>query len=263
MSLLLVMLVACVTEAADRPVPRTTPPIAVLVKGEKRSADLKQAATQVVQGTNALRRKEGREALNVNPQLTAAAEYFAGFMARTERYSHEADGLKPSQRVASQGYKACMTAENLAYQYISTGFSTDDLAQSLVNGWMDSPGHRANMLDKDITEIGVAIARSTESGKYYAVQEFGRPQALKLEFAIRNDAGVAVRYSVGEEAFPLPNGTTATHMACRPTTLVFRWPGKQAPTEISVITQQQYLITRSGDGAFRVEQSPRSSGRTP
>ncbi len=234
-----------------------------MVKGEKRSPDVSESTKLVIQGTNAFRKKEGREALIVNPKLMSAAEEFAGFMARTELYSHEADGLEPSERVAKKGYEACITAENLAYQFISTGFSTEDLAQSLLNGWMDSPGHRANMLDENVTEIGVAIARSAKSGKYYAVQEFGRPLSLKLDFSIRNDAGAAIRYSVGKEASPLPKGTTATHMTCRPTRLVFRWPGKQAATEISAISQQLYVVTRNANGVFRVEQSPRSSGLAP
>ena len=47
-----------------------------------------------------------------------------------------------------------------------------------VEGWERSAAHRKNMLDRDATEIGVAVAHSPRTGRYYGVQVFGRPRGV-------------------------------------------------------------------------------------
>src|SRR5207253_2501467 len=121
-----------------------------------------------------------------NRALADTARDFAEFMARTDRYGHEADGQQPSQRATAHGYGYCMVAENIAFQYSSAGFRSGELARRFVEGWKQSPGHRHNMLEPDATETGVAVAQSPKSGRYYAVQMFGRPQALRVAFRIAN-----------------------------------------------------------------------------
>lgn len=137
--------------------------------------DLAAVERLVVTGANDFRRGEGAAPLAVDAKLSAAARGLAAHMARTDRYGHEADGRTPAQRVQAQGYTWCMVAENIAMQYYSGGFATDELAQRFVQGWVDSPGHRRNLLERDATQTGVAIAHSARSGRYYAVQVFGRP----------------------------------------------------------------------------------------
>jgi uncharacterized protein YkwD len=238
--------------AAERVAPRRTPPVAVLVKGEKRSADVREAVEQMFLGTNSLRSAGGRATLSRDPALTAAAGAFADFMAQTDRYGHEADGSNPSARAGKAGYDACIVAENIAYQSLSTGFSTDELVQTFLDGWMDSPGHRANMLAPAVTELGVAIARSASSGKYYGVQLFGRPRSQSVEIDVRNNADVPLNYEFDGEALSLPVRTTVRHLQCRPTTLVFHWPGKQVATRLDAETQRVYEVVRDGSGKFRV-----------
>lgn len=235
--------------AAER-APRTTPPVAVLVAGEKRSPDLEAVATQVFEGANRLRRAAGVEELASSPELMQAARAFAAFMAESDRYGHDVDG-SPTERTERAGYAPCIVAENLAYQYLSTGFRTDELSQGLLDGWMDSPGHRANLLEPDVTETGVAIARSPATSRYYAVQVFGRPRSLEVSFSIRNGSGTAVSYSLDKELLPLPAGTTVTHRQCRPAMLAFDWPGRQDPLTFTVRSGHRYEVSRT-QGRFVV-----------
>jgi uncharacterized protein YkwD len=152
------------------------PGLAFAQKSRAAMPDLERATRAVVESTNALRRAQGLPGLATNAKLTGAAREFANFMARTDRYGHEADGHKPSQRARSHGYEYCLVAENIAYQYSSAGFGTVELADKLFEGWKESPPHLANLLERGVTEIGVAIARGERSGRYYAVQMFGRPR---------------------------------------------------------------------------------------
>lgn len=240
--MLAIVLIVGSAPAAERP-PRTTPPVAVLVAGEKRSPDLEEVVMQVFDGVNRLRRAAGAEELASSPELMQAAQAFAAYMAETERYGHDVDG-NPTERAERAGYAPCIVAENLAYQYLSTGFRTAELSQGLLDGWMDSPGHRDNLLLADVTETGVAIARSRTSGRYYAVQMFGRPLALQVSFSIRNGSGTAVSYSLDEDLMPLPAGTTVTHRQCRPAMLAFDWPGSQDSLTLAVRNGHRYEVTR-------------------
>lgn len=254
-TLLMVALLPTAGVAAGResPTSRVTKPIAVLVMDEKYSANVAEAAAQVIEGTNESRRGEGRGEVTANPVLMAAARAFAAYLADTDTYGHDADGLRPFERAAQQGYESCVLSENLAYQYLSTGFRTEDLAMSLVEGWLDSPGHRANLLDPDVTEIGVAIARSRQTGRYYAVQMFGRPRDLQFAFVLRNESGTGVQYQLDQESAPLPSGTTVTHQRCRPAQLTFHW-GRQAPAHVAVSNGRLYVVKRTPDGGFALQE---------
>ena len=87
------------------------------------------------------------------------AQAFADYMARTDRYGHTADGNQPSDRAKARGYDYCIVLENIAYAFNSEGFTGEKLAGQFVTGWQNSPGHRRNMLDPDVTETGVAVLK--------------------------------------------------------------------------------------------------------
>jgi uncharacterized protein YkwD len=188
--------------------------------------DLAQARRAVVAGANSFRQSHGLALLSTDPQLDAAAADFAAYMARTERYSHEADGRQPSQRAEAKGYAWCLVAENLAYMMSSRGFATEELAQRLVKGWIDSPGHRHNLLEPQATETGVAIAHSAGSDRYYAVQMFGRPAAMRVRFALSNRSGQSIRYQLGDKRWSLAPGVTREHEQCETPDLRISLPGK-------------------------------------
>jgi len=151
-------------------------PAAAPARAETKTPELPKVVQRIVDRTNDFRKSEKREPVRVNAELTKAAEYFAKFMAESGKYGHEADGQKPADRAKKHGYDYCLVLENIAYLYNSEGFGTEDLAGGLIKGWQESPGHRKNMLDPDVIETGVAVARSEKTGYFYAVQMFGRPR---------------------------------------------------------------------------------------
>jgi uncharacterized protein YkwD len=208
--------------------------------------DLAGVNRLVIDQTNQFRRAEGRNATVPNAQLTASAREFAEFMARTDRYGHEADGREPAQRAKAHGYDYCMVAENIAYEYSSAGFTTQELAQELVDGWKHSPGHRRNMLDGTATETGVAIAQSPRSERYYAVQLFGRPQALRIKFQVSNRSPQPVSYELGGKTYPLPPNVTRTHEQCRSDALNLRLPGETSATRVEPADGERYRVERVG-----------------
>src|SRR5688572_23107544 len=88
-------------------------------------------------------------------------------------FAHESPtGEGPADVIAAAGYDYVTVGENLAL-----GNFADD--RDLVQAWMDSPGHRANILEGKFTEIGVAVGRGMFEGRmtWMAVQEFGKPAA--------------------------------------------------------------------------------------
>ena len=129
----------------------------------------------MVDRTNDFRRQQGLEPVRRDEVLGRSARYFANFMAKTDKYDHTADGNEPAARAKVRGYDYCLVSENISYQYSSADFATAELARRYVEGWKDSPGHRKNMLEPAALHTAIAVAKSPESGRYYAVQLFGRP----------------------------------------------------------------------------------------
>jgi len=215
--------------------------------------DLARVTQLIIERTNQFRKSEGRAEVAANNKLSTAAHSFASYMSRTLRYGHTADGSKSADRAAKEGYEYCLIAENIAYAYKSTAFTAEDLAKQFVDGWEKSPGHRKNMLEPDATETGVAVARNAESGYFFAVQMFGRPKSLAIEFRISNRSGEAVRYRVDDQTFDLPPRYSRTHQTCRTPEVTFLPPEGQAesatpgPT-IRPKNGERYTVDRSANG---------------
>jgi len=218
------------------------------------SVEPSAVAADVVRRTNTFREHEGRGAVAWNAKLAATAQDFAEFMARTDRYGHDADGRRPSERAEKHGYDYCLVAENIAYQYRSTGFPRGELAEALVEGWWKySPPHRRNMLDPDVVDTGVGVARSTTTGRWYGVQMFGLPQAAKMAFQVTNDANTSVEYRLGDRTFALPPRVTRTHEQCRPTHVTVDWPGEQPTTTVKPHGGERYIVVQGASGRWRIE----------
>ena len=183
--------------------------------GADASPDLEAVERQIIEQTNRFREQEGRAPVKREAKLQAAAEQFAAYMARTNRYGHTADGRQPAERARAAGYDYCLVSENIAYQFSSAGFKAAELSRSFTQGWIDSPGHRENMLEPHVVETGVAVSRSAE-GTYYAVQLFGRPESMRVEFKIGNQSGEVVNYTMNGESFELRPRTIRTHGVCTP-----------------------------------------------
>jgi uncharacterized protein YkwD len=214
--------------------------------------DLPAVVKSIVEQTNEFRHAEGHPKVDVDPKLEKTAQYFADYMARTDKYGHTADGNRPADRAKKHGYDYCIVSENIAYQYNSAGFTTRDLPAEFFKGWKHSPGHRKNMLDADVSETGVAVARSEETGYYYAVQMFGRPKSQAIEFQITNQSDATVAYNIGERVFPLPPRLTRTHQRCRPAQVTFRWPGAEGEARTVQPSNGDHLIVARENGTFRL-----------
>lgn len=189
---------------------------------DAKQIDLDQVAQLIVKKTNQFRAEHALEHVKVNESLKACAQTFADYMADTDKYGHNADGKTPAERVQAAGYDFCMVRENIAYRQDPSDFDVEQLAQWYTQGWIDSPGHRENMLAEYATETGVAVA-SNDGVTFFAVQLFARPQHLMLEINIFNDTQQTVTISMvsngGSDEFELPVGGELRSKRCFPTQL--------------------------------------------
>ncbi|GAB1514674.1 CAP domain-containing protein [Actinophytocola sp. KF-1] len=119
------------------------------------------AEDQVVSLVNAFRADEGCGPVKVDDRLTAAAQDHAEDMSKNDYFSHDSqDGRTFDQRIRNAGYPS-PGAENIA-----RGAQT---AEQVMQMWMDSDGHRRNILNCDLNAIGVGLDRNG----FYWVQDFG------------------------------------------------------------------------------------------
>jgi uncharacterized protein YkwD/stress response protein SCP2 len=126
---------------------------------------LRRTVTDVVDLTNRERAAAGLPPLTVDPLLTTAAQAHSADMVARDFYSHTSpDGGKPWDRAAAAGSARRTIRENIACGQRSP--------TEVVRGWMNSPGHRANILKPDFTHIGVGFAGGGRSGAYWT-QLFG------------------------------------------------------------------------------------------
>ncbi len=120
--------------------------------------------------TNQERLRMGLPELRYNKDLEKAAQRHAVDMAKKNYFSHDGqDGSDLKDRVALTEYRYTNVGENLFWR------TPDNDPAYAVQGWMESPGHRKNMLDQQFTEIGLGYAVDQANGKHYYVQVFGRP----------------------------------------------------------------------------------------
>ena len=124
--------------------------------------------------TNEARLLSGLPKLSNNTKLSLAALAKADDMFAKGYFEHiSPSGVGPADVVKREGYEYLSIGENLAM-----GIFKND--RDLVDDWMASPGHRANILGKHFTEIGIAVKKGMYQGKeiWMAVQEFGTPSSL-------------------------------------------------------------------------------------
>jgi len=191
------------------------------------AADPDAAEWRIRAMINEFRTSQGIAALTSDPGLSAAAHEFANYMARNGRYGHEADGRTPAERAKGQGYETCAVAENIAYQESTGEFGAEKLARIFMDGWKNSPGHRRNLLNTDVTQFGVAVARAKD-GRYYGVQLFAQPASAMTNFEVRNPSAATVSYRLGETTYSLGPMGWRTHGICGAMKLSL--PGAQTMT---------------------------------
>lgn len=216
-------------------------------------ADPSRVAAQVVSRTNAFRAAQGRTPVRVDRALAEAAQRFAEFMASTELYGHQADGRQPAERARAVGYESCAVAENIAYQFSSVGFGTDELAALLMEGWEKSPGHRRNMMLTQVVDIGVGVARSSRTQRYFAVQMFGQPRSALVNFDIANRSDAVVQYELDGSTFALPPRVTRGHRGCFEGALKMLWADGGTSPGFRPRDGMHYTVVRDQGGVLRLQ----------
>ena len=145
----------------------TPPPLRGLL--DQPSAAL--AREDIRSETNRHRADNTLPALKENAALNRAAENKLADMFAQQYFEHvNPDDIGPGEVAEAAGYAFLRVGENLALGNFAS-------AAALVQAWMDSPGHRANILEKNFTEIGIAAGQGTFEGQsvWLAVQTFGLP----------------------------------------------------------------------------------------
>ncbi len=116
--------------------------------------------------TNLARAKENLPALVLRSSLNDAAQTHAEDMARRDVLAHQgSDQSSPAERVQRMNYPHSYRGENIAYNFSN--------AEGVITQWMNSTGHRENILGEYNNEIGIGYAMSKTSGRQYYVQVFG------------------------------------------------------------------------------------------
>jgi uncharacterized protein YkwD len=142
------------------------------------NAEAEKVRTRIFELTNEFRKAEKKKPLKINVKLAAAAQKHAENMARQDKYGddgdngHILDGKGPKDRIDREGYKAAATAENVAF---FSGGPAGQVGAMVMDGWKNSPKHRANLVADKLTEIGIGVAQS-KTGQWYFVQDFGKPR---------------------------------------------------------------------------------------
>lgn len=122
---------------------------------------------EVIRLTNIERTKRGLPALKSNWELSRCARYKSQDMINKNYFAHQSPTYgSPFDMIESFGIRMASGGENIAM-----GQRTP---QEVVTAWMNSPGHRGNMLSTAFTQIGVGVAKS-KTGSYYWTQMFIRP----------------------------------------------------------------------------------------
>lgn len=148
------------TSAPTRPPAGTTPPT--------ESAPFAAEEAEVVRLVNVQRERAGCAPVTAEKRLTAAARLHSQDMAANNYFSHTSrNGTPFADRITRAGYVWRNAAENIAK-------GQQDPAD-VMNSWMNSPGHKANILNCDLKEIGVGVARDA-GGSLVWTQNFGTQQ---------------------------------------------------------------------------------------
>ncbi len=136
--------------------------------------------SSVLELTNASRSQEGLPSLQYNEMLQRAAQAKADDMAARKYFSHTTpDGKTPWTFFEAAGYAYQSAGENLAVHFADV--------EPLQDAWMNSPGHRANIMSPKYTEMGVGIARGVYEGyeSIFVVEMFGLPATQEVAQAPR------------------------------------------------------------------------------
>lgn len=126
---------------------------------------------QILDLVNQERAKVGADSLRINEQLDQAADLHSQDQAQMDRMTHDgSNGSSIGDRVSATGYSWSQVAENVSQvaldpetvMYGGQGFQNIG-----IQGWMESSGHRQNILDPDLEELGIGYGTSADGSPYW------------------------------------------------------------------------------------------------
>ena len=129
--------------------------VSLVFAGTAQTASLTRPETALLRAMNAARVAHGLRPLQLDVRLERAARGHSRTMLRTQSFSHGAF----TARIRREGVRAPAVGENLAW-----GSGALSRAQVIVNMWLTSPSHRANLLRPGFRTVGVGAVRGTFQG---------------------------------------------------------------------------------------------------
>ncbi|MCA9067616.1 MAG: CAP domain-containing protein [Planctomycetaceae bacterium] len=134
---------------------------------------LTKMENSVLKDTNLVRKQHDKPPLTAVSHLNVVAQRHAINMAYQQKMMHTLDEKGVMDRLKDVSYEFRTYGENIAMGYLNS--------KAVVQGWMNSPGHRKNLLDEanlGYTQIGIGAYRDTK-GRWYYCQVFARPKPGK------------------------------------------------------------------------------------
>ncbi|GEM83062.1 CAP domain-containing protein [Meiothermus hypogaeus] len=218
------------------------------------SVSLAQSALEleVLQRTNQVRTERGLRPLQWDTLAHKAALGHAWDMLRRGFFAHQnPDGLGAAERLRAAGVLEVTVGENLAS---FEGYPDVEIPRRSLTGWMNSPGHRANLLKPEFTHLGVAVVR--QGRQVMVVQNFiGRPfdpqvrltpaQAERTVLLLTGTAFGTVGIFVGNNLYARLNPPIQTRLELPP----------KAEVSFAVFDGQTWWTTRNGERGLRLQQT--------
>lgn len=129
---------------------------------------MSQVESEIFRLVNVERKKAGVKTLSYSTTMQKYARIKSEDMATRGYFDHrDPQGNLITEKMKNDGVKYSSWGENIAY---IGGESASKLASEFMNNWMNSPGHRANILSPNFTGIGIGVYKSGNT--VYATQEF-------------------------------------------------------------------------------------------
>lgn len=207
---------------------------------------------EVLQRTNQVRQERGLRPLQWDPLAYKAALGHAQDMLQRNFFAHQnPEGLGAAERMRAAGVLEVTVGENLAS---FEGYPDPEIPQRALAGWMNSPGHRANLLKPEFTHLGVALVR--QGRRVMVVQNFiGRPfdpqvcltpaQAERTVLVLSGSAPGTVGVFVGNNLYARLNPPIQARLELPP----------QAQVSFALFDGQTWWATQNGQRGLRLEQT--------
>ena len=205
----------------------------------------------IIDATNQERIQNGLQPLKTNSALEQSAKVKTQDMITNQYFEHTSpDGKTVADLANEAGYDYVVIGENLAL-----GDFTN--AQDLLNAWMNSPGHRANILNPAYQDIGVYAAQGTYQGQtvWFAVQHFGTEREVcpsisttlkngidALNTSIQNQETVITTLRTQIEDPNHVQGQAYTDMISQFNSLVAKYNADLATSQAEIVTYNKEVV---------------------